>query len=243
MTRLARSAPENPGVPRAMVRRSASGSTGNLARVDAEDGLASLQVGVADGHLAVEPARPQQRRIEDVRPVGGGDDDDAAVRLEAVHLDQQLVERLLALFVAERAAAAAAADGVELVDEHDARGMAAGVAEQAADARGADAGIHLDEVRPAREQERHAGFAGDRPRQQRLAGPRRADEQHALRNAPADGGEATRLAQEVDDLLDFVLGLVDAGDVLERDDVLALLGDARAARRWTGCVRPWSDRR
>ena len=53
-------------------------------------------------------------------PVGRGDDDDAAVRLEAVHLDEQLVQRLLALFVAERVAAAAAADGVELVDEDDA---------------------------------------------------------------------------------------------------------------------------
>ena len=42
------------------------------------------------------------------------------VRREAVHLDEQLVERLLALLVAERVAAAAAADGVELVDEDDA---------------------------------------------------------------------------------------------------------------------------
>ena len=36
--------------------------------------------------------------------------------------------------------------------------------------------------------------------------------------------------QEIDDFLDFVLGFVDARDVLERDHVLALLGDARAAR-------------
>ena len=60
--------------------------------------------------------------------VGRGDDDDALVRREAVHLDEQLIERLLALFVAERVAAAAAADGVELVDEDDAGRMAARVA-------------------------------------------------------------------------------------------------------------------
>ncbi len=35
--------------------------------------------------------------------------------------------------------------------------------------------------------------------------------------------------QEIDDFFDFVLGLVDARHVLERDDVVALLGDARAA--------------
>ena len=47
---------------------------------------------------------------------------------------------------------------------------------------------------------------------------------------PPMAAEAPRLAEEVDDLLDLVLRLVDAGDVLERDDVIAVLGDARAAR-------------
>ena len=92
----------------------------HLARVDAEDLLAPLEVRRADGHLAIEAAGTQQRGIEDVRPVGRGDDDDALVGREAVHLDEQLVQRLLALFVAERVAAAAAADRVELVDEDDA---------------------------------------------------------------------------------------------------------------------------
>ena len=127
--------------------------------------------------------------------------------------------------MAERVAAAAAADGVELVDEDDAGLMAARVAEQPADARRADAGVHLDEIGAAGEEERHARFAGNRSRQQRLAGSGRADEQHALRDAAADRREALRLAEEVDDLLDFVLRLVHAGDVLERDD------DCRRARR------------
>ena len=59
--------------------------------------------------------------------------------------------------------------------------------------------------------------------------PGRADKQDALRDAPADGRESFGLAQEIDDFFDFVLGLVDAGDVLERDDVIAVLGDACAA--------------
>ena len=140
----------------------------------------------ADGHLTIEPAGPQQRRIENVGTVGRGNDDDALVLGEAVHLDEQLVQRLLAFFVTERCAAAAAADGVELVDEDDARRMAPGVFEQPADARGADAGVHLDEVRPARKEKRHVRFAGDRSRQQRLAGAGRSDEQHAFRDAAAN---------------------------------------------------------
>ena len=93
---------------------------------------------------------------------------------------------------------------------------------------GADAGVHLDEVGAAGEQERHARFAGDRAREQRLAGARRADEQHALGNAAADRGEALRLAQEVDDFLDLVFRLVDAGDILERDHVRRRARRARA---------------
>ena len=173
---------------------------------------------------------PQERRIEDVGTVGGGDDHDAPVRLEAVHLDEQLVERLLALFVAERAAAPAPADGVELVDEDDAGGVAPGIPEETPDARRADAGVHLDEIRAAGEEKRHARFAGNRPREQRLARARRPDEQDTLRDSPADCRKAPRFLQEIDDFLHFVLGLVDAGHVLERDDVLALLGDAGATR-------------
>ena len=47
-----------------------------------------------------EAAGAQQRGVQDVRAVGGRDDDDAEVGLEAVHLDQHLIQRLLAFVVA-----------------------------------------------------------------------------------------------------------------------------------------------
>ena len=56
----------------------------------------------------------------------------------------------------------------------------------------------------------------------RLAGARRADQQHALGNAAAQALEFLRVAQEVDDFLQIVLGLVDAGDVFKGDAALAL---------------------
>ena len=121
LTRLARSAPEKPGRaardhPQVDVRRQR-----HPPRMHREDLLAPLDVGVGHLHLPVEPARAQQRRVEHVRPVGRGDQDHALVRLEAVHLDQQLVQRLLALVVAAAVAGAAVpADRVDLVDEHDA---------------------------------------------------------------------------------------------------------------------------
>ncbi len=115
--------------------------------VDLEDRDAALHVRPVEDDLAVEAARAQERRVEDVGAVGGGDDDDVGVRVEAVHLDEDLVEGLLALVVAAaEAGAALAADRVDLVDEDDARAVALGLVEQVADAAGADADEHLDEL-------------------------------------------------------------------------------------------------
>src|SRR5262249_59814682 len=112
---------------------------------------------------------------------------DPAVGVEAVHLNEQLVERLLALVVAaDRAAAARLAQRVQLVDEDDARGAALGLAEQVAHAAGPDADEHLDEVRARQAEERHVGLARDRLGQQRLARARRADQEHALGDAAAE---------------------------------------------------------
>ena len=188
----------------------------HLPAVDAENLLAALHVGRADGHLPVEAARTEERRIENVRPVRRGDDDDALVGGKAVHLHQQLIQRLLALFVAERVAAAAPSDGVELVDEDDARVVAPRVLEELADSRRADARVHLDEIRAAGKQKRDLRFAGHRARQQRLAGSRRSDEQNAFRNASADRRKARRLAQEIDNLLHFLFRFVNARHVGKR---------------------------
>ena len=99
LTRLARSAPEKPGVPRAMVRGLTSGASGTFFMWTAGSSRGPSMSGTRHHDLAVEAARAQQRRVEHVGPVGRGDDDDAFVGLEAVHLDQQLVQRLLALVV------------------------------------------------------------------------------------------------------------------------------------------------
>ena len=55
--------------------------------------------------------------------------------------------------------------------------------------------------------------AGD----QRLAGTRRADEQHALGHVPAQPRIIHRVFQKIDDLLELVLGLIDARDIIEAD--------------------------
>ena len=160
--------------------------------------------------------------------VGRGDDDDAVGLGEAVHLDEELVERLLALFVAQRVAAAIAADGVELVDEDDAGLVAARVAEQRR-TRDAPTPAYIS--------------TKSEPLAEMNGTPASPAIERASSVLPVPGGPTSRmprgirppidakrrgLLQEVDDLADLVLRLVHARDVLERDGHLLRVDRARA---------------
>ena len=74
---------------------------GELQRleVDAEYLDTVVELRQVDVNLAVEASGAQQGTVQDVGAVGRGEDDDAAVRAEAVHLREELVERVLALVV------------------------------------------------------------------------------------------------------------------------------------------------
>ena len=190
-----------------------------LLQVHAEDLHTADLVGAVDQHLAVETPGAQQRRVEDFRAVGGGQQHQAAGGVEAVQLDQQLVEGLLLLVVtaAQRPGATGATEGVQLVDEDDRRGLGARLLEQVAHPRGTNADEQLDELRTGDGEERHPGLTGHRARQQGLAGAGRPDQQHALGQPAAEPAVGLGIAQEVDDFLQLVLGLVHPGDVGEAD--------------------------
>ena len=106
--------------------------------------------------------------------------------------------------------------------KHDARRVLLGLLEQVAHPRGADADKHLDELGAGDREEGHAGLAGDRLGEQRLAGPGRADQQHALGDLGAHGREPLGPLEELDHLHNVLLGLVDAGDVVEPDPRVGL---------------------
>ncbi len=186
-------------------------------RVDLEDLHPALEVGGLHRDLPVEPAGPQQRGVEDVRAVGRRDQDDPATRVEPVHLDEQLVEGLLPFVVAAaHTGAALPADGVDLVDEHDAGCVLLGLLEQVAHAGGTDTDEHLDEVGTRDRVEGHARLTGDGTGEQRLPGAGRAVEQHTLRDLRPQRLVPRRSLQEVLDLVQFLDGLVGPGHVGER---------------------------
>ena len=202
----------------------------DVLRVHPQDPFAALHIGAVHDHLTVEPAGAHERRVQHVRTVGCGDDDHAAVLFEAVHLHEELVQRLFAFIVtAAEACAAVTADGVDLVDEDDARGALLSLVEQVAHAACADADEHLDEIRTGDREERHARFAGDGTGEEGLAGARRAEQQDAARDLAAEFLELARLLQELDDLHQFLLRFIRAGDVDEGDLGCAFVQHLRAA--------------
>ena len=167
--------------------------------------------------MAIEATGAEEGGIEDVGPVRGREHDHRLRRTEPVHLGEDLVEGLFTLVVAAaESRAAMAPDGVDLVDEQDRRRGVLGGLEQIADARRADADEHLDELAAGDREEGHARLAGNGPGKERLAGARRAHEEHPLRHPPPEALEAARICQEVDDLFEILLHLLEAGDIGKR---------------------------
>jgi hypothetical protein len=124
---------------------------------------------------------------------------------------------------APEAGAPVATHRVDLVDEDDAGRVGLPLFEEVTDAGGADADEHLDEVGPRHLEEGATGLAGHGLRQQRLSGSGRPDEEHTLGKPPAQAPEKLRVLQELDDLREFLLGLVGPCHVVE--------GDLRRVRR------------
>lgn len=72
----------------------------------------------------------QQGRVQDVGAVGGTDQHHPGAHLEAVHLDQQLVQGLFSFPTRDPLALPAPAERVDLVDEHDGGGKRSHLGEQ-----------------------------------------------------------------------------------------------------------------
>ena len=106
------------------------------SRVHVEDAASPGSVRRLHRDAAVEATRSQQRAVEDLGPVRRAEHDDGFARLEAVHLGEDLVERLLTLVVRAGEAGSTltrAPDGVELVDEDDRRRGCLRLGEQVTD--------------------------------------------------------------------------------------------------------------
>ena len=191
----------------------------DVAQMNLEDRHTVVEVGQLHIDLTVEASGAQKGLVEYVGAVCGGENDDAAVGAESVHLGQKLIEGVLAFVVAAhvRVAAAGTANGIDLVDEDYAGRFLFGLTEQVAHTRGADTYEHLYEVRTRHREERNVGFSGYGLCQQGLTSSRRAYEQRSFRNFAAEVGISFRILEELYNLFDFGLCLRQSGHIFERD--------------------------
>src|SRR5581483_8865513 len=202
-TMLESSAPENPGAPRARIERSTSSANGIL-RVWTRR-ISSRPRTSGSGTTTRRSKRP-----------GRSNQDHAFVRFKAVHLNQQLVQGLLALIMpTAQTRATMATNGVNFVDEDDAGSILFALLKEIAYATCAHANEHFYEVRTGDAEERNIGFAGYCPRQQGLACARMADQQNAFGNATAELLEFLGFAQELNDFPQLFFGFIHASYVFE----------------------------
>ena len=181
-----------------------------------KDMPAAANIGQGHHHLPVKTAGPLQGRVQHVGTVGGRDQDHALVGFKAVHFHQKLVKGLLALVVpAAEAGAALSTHGVDFVNENQAGSVLFALGEQIAHTGRANAHKHLHKVRTGNGKERHSGFAGHGFGQQSLARARRADEKHALGDAPAKTSELLGIGQKVHNLGKLLLGFVHPGHIVK----------------------------
>ena len=202
----------------------------DVLRVNAQDFFPAFYVGAFDRNLPVKAAGAQQRGVENVGTVRRGKNYQAFFVVEAVHFDQQLIERLLPLVVAAAYRIDAAfTDGVQFVDKDNARCFVARLLKKVAHAACADADKHFDKVRTGNAKKRNAGFARNGARQKRFTRSRRADQKHALRNLSADFGIFLRRLQKVDYFNQFFFRFVNAGNIGKTGRNLAFFYRSRAA--------------
>src|SRR5882762_11656205 len=118
---------------------------------------------------------------------------------------------------ASKAGATLASDGIDLIDEHDARRVLLRLVEQVADAACADTDEHLDELRAGDREERNSRLAGHGLAKQRLASAGRANQEHTLGDARSKRDELFRIFEELHDLGELLLRFLHTRDVSERD--------------------------
>src|SRR6056297_2783937 len=100
--------------------------------------MPALDIQQRHHYLPVKSPRSEQSRVQYVRPVGGGNQDNTFVGLESVHFYQQLIQGLLPfIMTAAQASPPMSAHGVYLVNIYNTGRVLLPLNKQVPDPRGA----------------------------------------------------------------------------------------------------------
>ena len=162
----------------------------HLAHVYIENLFATANVWQTHNHLTIETTRAQQRLVQHVGAVGCCNNDHTGIGFKSVHLNQQLVQGLLALIVtAARAGTAMTTHCINFIDKNNARRMLFRILEHVTYTRCTNTHKHLNEVGTRDAEERNPSFTGNCLSNKSLTRSRRAVEQNSARNLRTEGLE------------------------------------------------------
>ena len=146
-----------------------------------ENGFAPFQRRPANRNVSVKSTWPKQCRIQNVRSIRRGHDNDRIIGCKSVHFTQDLIECLFAFIMpASKASTALTTNGIDFIDEHDGWRLFFCRRKQIADSRCTDADKHLNEFATVHGKECHSRFSSNRSREKCLARTWRAIQQNAF---------------------------------------------------------------
>mmetsp|Transcript_10030 Transcript_10030/g.27319 ORF Transcript_10030/g.27319 Transcript_10030/m.27319 type:complete len:211 (-) Transcript_10030:1316-1948(-) len=116
-------------------------------QVHPEDLLPALDVRRVHIDLPAEPARSEERLVQDVCTVGAANDHDIVRGCKAIHLHEQLVQGALPVSIRPNGPSAPGSpNGINLVNEYHAGGQGARLVEEVPYFRGTNSSKHLAEL-------------------------------------------------------------------------------------------------
>ena len=118
------------------------------SQVHVKNGFPFLEVRHVHIDLPVKTTSTHEGAVQNVSPVGGRQNDDTTVCAKSIHLRQQLVEGVFALIIGAHAGifAPGSTNGINFVNEHNARTLVFGLLEQIADTACPHTHEHFHEI-------------------------------------------------------------------------------------------------
>src|SRR6266852_4908968 len=131
----------------------------HLACMNLENSQTPIPVGTINNHSTIEATGAQQGLIKPIRTVCCGDNHNGLMTIKAIHLYQELVQRLLSLIIGVNAGTALPSHGINFVDKDDTWRSLLGLIKEVTHTASADADQHLHEFGARHREEWHGSFA------------------------------------------------------------------------------------
>ena len=117
-------------------------------QMHAKNLFALIKIGKVDMNLTIETTRTQQCLVKNVNTVGSRKNDNATICSKAIHLSQQLVERILTFIVTTHCGilSTSTSHSINLIDKDDTWSLLLGLTEKIAHTRSTNADKHLHKI-------------------------------------------------------------------------------------------------